>query len=122
MSIKVRNASKGEGKSHTNAERKKLSSESAFYFFTSIGNYTGESAASLEDFFEKIEHVDIKSLEFHLYRGDFERWVVGTLGEKGLAEEIKNLHDQNLIGENLRNRLHQIVSKRFRALRDEAYP
>ena len=49
--------------------------ENAFYFFTSIGNYTGENAASLEEFVRKIKEVDAKSLEFHLYRGDFEKWV-----------------------------------------------
>jgi hypothetical protein len=110
-----------KGKLHKSEERKKLSSKNAFYFFTSIGNFTGENATSMEDFLEKIEHVDIKSIEFHFHRGDFEKWVAETIGDKGLAEEIKNLHDQKLIGENLRNRLHQIVSKRSRALRDEAY-
>ena len=37
---------------------RKLPREKAFYFFTSIGNYTGEKAASLEEFAEKIEKVD----------------------------------------------------------------
>jgi hypothetical protein len=113
---------KGKGKSHTNAERKELTREGAFYFFTSIGNYVGESATSLEDFLNKIEHVDIKSLEFHLYRGDFEKWVAGTLGDKRLAEAIKNLHDQKLVGENLRNQLHLIVSKRSRELMEKISP
>jgi hypothetical protein len=31
-------------------KNKELSKEKAFYFFTAIGNYTGESAASIEDF------------------------------------------------------------------------
>lgn len=53
----------------------KPSRENAFYFFTSVGNYTGESASSLEEFAKKIREVSIKSLEFHLHRGDFERWV-----------------------------------------------
>jgi len=49
--------------------------EKAFYFFTSIGNYSGVSAASLKEFVEKVNEVNIKSLEFHLYRGDFEKWL-----------------------------------------------
>ncbi|MGQ9461266.1 MAG: DUF5752 family protein [Candidatus Bathyarchaeaceae archaeon] len=94
-------------------EEEKLPQERAFYFFTSVGNYTGESAASLEEFIKITGKVDIKSLEFHLYRGDFEKWIAETLGDKGLAEAIKNLHDQKLVGENLRNQLHLIVSKRL---------
>jgi hypothetical protein len=101
------------GKIHMNVENKKLSKESAFYFFTSIGNYTGESATSIEDFLKKIEHIDIKSIEFHCHRGDFQKWVAETIGDKELAEQIKKLQDQNFAGEKLRNQLYQIISKRY---------
>jgi len=55
-----------------------LPRDKAFYFFTSIGNYTGKSASSLEEFVKKILDVNIKSLEFHFYRGDFEKWIAET--------------------------------------------
>jgi len=100
------------GKVHMNVENKKPSKESAFYFFTSIGNYTGESATSIEDFLKKIQHIDIKSIEFHFHRGDFKKWVAETIADKELAEQIKKLQDQNLTGEKLRNQLHLIISKR----------
>ncbi len=86
--------------------------KNAFYFFTTIGNYTGESAASFEEFLEKIGEVDIRSLEFHLYRGDFERWVAEALEDKELAEEIRNLRSLKPAGGVLRNQLVFIVSKR----------
>lgn len=54
---------------------RKLPREEAFYFFTDVGNYAGESAASLEEFVKKAREIDNKSLEFHLYGGDFERWA-----------------------------------------------
>jgi len=107
------------GKIHVNVENKKLSKESAFYFFTSIGNYTGESATSIEDFLEKIEHIDIKSIDFHFHRSDFEKWVAETIGDKELAEQIKKLQDQNLTGEKLRNQLHLIISKQGATPRDK---
>jgi len=94
----------------------KLSKENAFYFFTSIGNYTGESAASLEGFFEKIREIDIRSLEFHLHRGDFEKWIAETLEDKELAEEIRNLQNLRSAGDALRNQLVFIVSKRHEKL------
>ena len=91
---------------------RELSKNEAFYFFTSIGNYTGECATSLEDFVKKIKEVDIKSIEFHLYREDFEKWVTETLEDKELAQEIEKLRKQNLTGESLRQKLHAVVSKK----------
>jgi hypothetical protein len=55
---------------------RRLPREKDFYFFTAVGNYAGESATSFEEFLEKIKKIEIKSLEFHLYRGDFEKWIV----------------------------------------------
>jgi hypothetical protein len=81
-----------------------LPREQAFYFFTSIGNYTGESAVSLEEFAKKILQVNVKSIEFHLYRGDFEKWITETLEENTLADKIKNLKELKPIGIDLRDR------------------
>ncbi|MEM3626963.1 MAG: DUF5752 family protein [Candidatus Bathyarchaeia archaeon] len=92
---------------------KALPREKAFYFFTSIGNYTGESAASLKEFLEKIEKIDVKSLEFHLYRGDFEKWVAEVLEDKSLALEVKDLRDKGYSGEALRRHLRGLVAKHF---------
>lgn len=92
--------------------------EQAFYFFTSIGNYTGQNAASLDEFIQKIKDIDIKSLEFHLYRQDFEKWISQTLGDKRLAYEIRTLRSQNVVGNALRDRLHFIVSRRYKELKD----
>jgi len=91
--------------------------EEAFYFFTSIGNYTGQSAASLDEFLQKIKDVNIKSLEFHLYREDFERWVDQTLGDVRLAEEIKGLRNMKVVGNALRDQLYFTVSRRLKHLK-----
>ena len=90
-----------------------LPREKAFYFFTSIGNYTGESASSLKEFMEKINEVNLKSLEFHLHRGDFEKWIAEVLEDNELAEEIGKLQKLNLTGNALRNQLYRIVSKHY---------
>lgn len=93
-----------------------LPREKAFYFFTSIGNYTGESATSLKEFMEKINQVNVKSLEFHLYRGDFEKWITEVLEDKKLAEEVGKLQKTSYLGDHLRNQLYAIVSKRYQQL------
>jgi len=91
--------------------------EEAFYFFTSIGNYTGQGASSLDEFLQKIKDVDIKSLEFHLFREDFEKWIDQTLGDDKLAAEIKILRNQKVVGNALRDRLYFIVSRRLKELK-----
>ena len=93
-----------------------LPREKAFYFFTSIGNYTGVSASSLKEFGEKVNEINVKSLEFHLPRGDFEKWINEVLQDAELATEIKRLARFNLSGDTLRNQLCAVVSGRFKRL------
>jgi len=95
---------------------RELSREKAFYFFTSIGNYTGHRATSLKEFVKEILEVNVKSLEFHLYRGDFEKWIAQTLEDSILASKIRELKDAKSIGIDLRDRLYLIVSKHFENL------
>ena len=68
-----------------------LSRKNAFYFFTSVGNYTGHRAMSLEEFANKIREVETASLEFHLYRGDFEKWTAEVLEDSELTEKVSDL-------------------------------
>jgi len=96
-----------------NIKKRKLSKESTFYFLTSIGKYTSESATPVEDFLEEIERIDIKSIEFHFHRDDFEKGLTETTEDKELGEQIKKLHNQNLTGEKLRAQLHHVISKRY---------
>ena len=113
---KIESAKKGESLNVSRILRE-LTKNEAFYFFTSLGDYTGEYAISLGDFVRKIKEVDIKSIEFHLSRGDFENWFTQTLEDKELAQEIRNLQKQNLTGESLRQKLHSTVSRRHEQLK-----
>ncbi|MEM1539734.1 MAG: DUF5752 family protein [Candidatus Bathyarchaeia archaeon] len=97
----------------------KVPREKAFYFFTSIGNYTGKSASSLSEFVERISEVDVKSLEFHLYRKDFEKWFTEVLQDETLAEEVRKLYTLNLTGEILRSHLYKIVAARLKGSRTQ---
>jgi len=102
--------------SETNRVLKTVPREKAFYFFTSIGNYTGISALSLKEFMEKINAVNAKSLEFHLYRGDFEKWITEVLEDGELAGEIRRIQKFNLTGDILRNQVGAAVTRRFKRL------
>jgi hypothetical protein len=99
-----------------------LPRDKAFYFFTSIGNYTGESVSSLKEFAKKILDVNVKSLEFHLYRGDFERWIADTLEDNELARKIRQLKESKPLGIDLRDRLYLIVTKHYDTLKKPRAP
>lgn len=88
-----------------------LPNERSFYFFTGIGDYTGTFARSLEDFAKKIKEINVKSIEFHMPRGDFERWI-SDIGDKELAKRIDLLRKRGLTGNELRQALYQIVKDR----------
>ena len=88
---------------------KKVPREKAFYFFTSIGNYIGEKASSIEEFLEKIKEIDIRSLEFHTSRGDFEKWFRDVWGFEELAEKIGHVRKLNIKGESLRLHLYNAL-------------
>jgi hypothetical protein len=91
--------------------------EKAFYFFTSIGNYTGESASSLAEFMEKVSKVNAKSLEFHFYRGDFEKWISEVLQDEELSEELRKMRGLNLVGESLRSSLYAAILAHIKRLK-----
>jgi len=86
-----------------------------FLFFTDIGQYTGEFAQSLEDFYNKLGKVPLKSLDFHLRRGDFEKWVRETLRDGYLADRISRMNKSTQI-EKLRATLKRIVKRRLNQL------
>jgi len=97
----------------------------AFYFFTDIGQYSGELAASLADFCKKIKTIDAKSIDFHYKRRDFQKWIRGTIGDVYLANEINKIQI-SIQGEELRVKICQIVERRLAELKkllasEEAY-
>ena len=83
-----------------------------FHFYTEIGEYTGLSAKSLIDFRELLKAVDIKALEFHVSRGDFEKWITEVLNDTKLADEIARMRKSKLTGKSLRNEILDPVNAR----------
>ena len=87
-----------------------------FHFYVDIGKYAGLSAASYEDFLRTIKQVKVESLNFHLERGDFEKWARDVLKDEKLTEEITKIRNRKLRGLTLRNCLHRTVSNRLKEL------
>ncbi len=62
-----------------------LPPERRFYFHT-LGE--AGTAATLEEFSRHIRHCDPPILDYHLSRGDFSRWITGTLADLSLASQF----------------------------------
>lgn len=83
-----------------------------FHFCTADGNSTGVTAIGLVDFAEKLQNIDIDSIDFHFRCGDFQKWIRDVLGDDELAGKI-SLIDENLCGQELRTELLEIVNSRI---------
>jgi len=84
-----------------------------FHFYTGIGQSTGFAAKSLKDFYEIVKQVAIDSLEFHLYRGDFESWIQTAFNDAAFAEELTKMEKAKLKGENLRKEIIKVAEARY---------
>lgn len=56
------------------------------FYFHSLGE--AGIAATLEEFSRHLRHCDPAILAYHLSRGDFSRWVTGTLADQSLARQL----------------------------------
>jgi hypothetical protein len=92
--------------------------EKGFHFYSALGNFSGETATSLDDFEKKLQIVSADSVNFHLQRGDFQKWIEDTLGDRELAKRV-SLVKLTLPVENLRKELLAIVQTRITELRRE---
>lgn len=88
----------------------------AFYFFTGIGEYTGEYATSLDNFCNKLKLMELKSVLFHCDRQDFEKWIKETIGDSVLADKIRKIRD-SVDREEYRTEIHRIVEQRLSQLK-----
>jgi alpha-amylase len=88
----------------------------AFYFFADIGEYTGEYATSLDNFCNKINNMELKSVLFHFDRQDFEKWIKGTIGDTVLADKISKIKD-SVDREEVRTEIQRIVEQRLSQLK-----
>lgn len=90
-----------------------VSSEMSFQFYEGMDKPLGLTAKSIEDFYKAIKQVGSASLEFHLYRGDFEKWLSDVCGEKKLAQESATLKTTELKGEELRTALLKTINAKY---------
>ena len=84
-----------------------------FHFYVGIDKPLGFSAQSIEEFYRLTKEVTVDSLEFHLYRGDFENWLRDVCKDSELAESIGNLKPEGLNGEDLRKAILKTIDDKY---------
>jgi len=92
-----------------------LSIEKTFHFYYGLNQHSGVYADSLKDFVDKIQNVDLKCIEFHIPRKDFELWI-RSLGDLELSKKLELLRMKRLSGETLRNEVYETVKSRCEEL------
>jgi predicted transcriptional regulator len=88
-------------------------SEMAFHFYVDVDKPLSFSAQSLYDFYRLIKQVYSNALEFHLFRGDFENWLIEVCKDSELAESVRNLKADGLKGEDLRKALLRVLDAKY---------
>jgi hypothetical protein len=91
--------------------------EKAFYFYSDMDQYSGVHADSFKDFVNKIQTIDLKSIEFHIPRKDFEFWI-SSLGDAEFSKKLGMLRTKKLHGEDLRKELYEIANSRYEELKN----
>jgi hypothetical protein len=80
------------------------------------GNFTGVMSWSLKGFIKALQTADIKAVEFHNRRGDFESWAEHSLQDEVLSRQLKKTRIAKLKGEALRKAIISTAEKRFNRL------
>jgi alpha-amylase len=94
-----------------------LAANEPFNFQTSEGETgeTGLTSQSLLGFHDALSRTNIKSIEFHRRRGDFEKWFEQSLRDLALADEAGELRESDLMGEKYIQALKKLVRSRIEA-------
>jgi hypothetical protein len=86
-----------------------------FRFAVGEGLFTGDVATSYRVIATLLGKADTRSLVFHLYRGDFERWAADVFRDKRTAAKLKKLMSRQMPPDHVRSRLIDIFSARPRS-------
>ncbi len=89
--------------------------DKSFNFYVDLNKPLHMHAHSLYDFANKLAKIDLKSLEFHSGRGDFEAWFK-CIGDQELAKMAELVKKRKIVGEQLRVVLHDVVEQRCQEL------
>jgi len=74
----------------------------SFQFYYGLNQPAQLSATTLKEFYVVIRQISIESIEFHLYRRDFENWIKDAVKDPELAHEIEHFREEELKNDELK--------------------
>ncbi|MGA9676917.1 MAG: chemotaxis protein CheB [Mycobacterium sp.] len=88
------------------------------FYFQAIDGQSVPAAATMHDFRTALTHLNPQALQYHLERGDFSRWLEGTIADKDLAAQVAAWEDELLAHsaahlERIRHQLVRAVEQRY---------
>ncbi len=96
--------------------RAALPAHKRFYFCDAAGSPNGRVAANLWEFNEMLKILPPGTLEYHLKRGDFQKWLADVLRDEELARRVQKLDARGLHGDALQQMLVEVVHNRYEEL------
>jgi hypothetical protein len=93
-----------------------VSTDKAFHFYTGMHQHTNVVAHNLAEFVDRLQKIDVKSVEFHVPRKDFENWIQ-SLGDIELAKRLGLIRNMNVHGEDLKTRVYEAAKHRLEDLK-----
>ncbi len=93
-----------------------------FTFFYDFARPTKLVVQSLGEFCSAIRTADVRSIRFHVERGDFERWLSQVVGDDKLADKVADISKRKLTGEKLRKKVLGAIESRINELQEAANP
>lgn len=95
---------------------RRLPTDRGFTFFYEFARSTGVTVHDVSAFARTVDTIPLKSLRYHVERGDFENWLSQVVGDKKLAERTSAVAREKLIDEALRKRLSAVAIARVKEL------
>jgi Mn-dependent DtxR family transcriptional regulator len=89
--------------------------DKAFNFYVDSDKSFHMHAHSLQDFANKLAKIDLKAIEFHMSRNDFEAWFK-YLGDQELTKKVAIIKERKITGEPLRLLLHTTITQHCQEL------
>ncbi len=98
---------------------RRLPAGMGFTFSYEFARSSGLTVQSLQEFYSALKTIEATSIEYHIERGDFERWLSQVVGDEQLAVKIAAISNskRKLKGEALRKKVLTITERRLKQLK-----
>jgi alpha-amylase len=98
---------------------RRLPAGMGFTFSYVFARSSGLTVNSLDEFYSALKTIKVSSIQYHMERGDFERWLSQVVGDNKLAAQIATVNSskRKLKGEALRRKILAIFKRRLTELK-----